>query len=154
MAKNNSPLYQFGAASIAGAVAGLGLDGSVGADNTNQTVGAVPQTPDPINPDPLSALNNIGNIMGGEQYLNAINANPQVVGSTVGANRPTNTTIPVDRNVQAQSVQPGSLEAVQPPPPPNLAPINPRAVSAPGTVADVFGENTEGQYGRQTWNAQ
>ena len=104
-----------------------------------------------------SLIGSLGNAIGGEQALNAVNAN-QTVGSTVGANQSTNipspTPVPVDVNAQAQPALPGSLEAVQTPPPPNLAPINPTAVSAPGVVAGVFGENTEGQYGRQSWNAQ
>ena len=55
------------------------------------------------------------------------------------------TGLPVQQAVQ-QAVQPVQAPL---PPAPNYAPINPKAVSAVGTVQSVFGSNTEGQYGRQ-----
>ena len=135
MTKSNSPLYQSG---IQAAIANV-------ASTNTQSAGSTP------------SYGGGGSLIGG--IGSVIDANPQIVGSTVGANQPANIPVPIDGNTQINPTIPGNLDTAPPvvtplPPAPNLAPINPRAVSAPEAVAGVFGENTEGQYGRQNWNAQ
>ena len=108
--------------------------------------------------NPNQNTNQIGSMIGTSPIIgNAISR----AGSTNTVQLP-NTLNPtsVDRGSQINPTSPNGLDTTQLPPPtispnpPVLAPINPRAVSAPDTVANVFGENTEGKYGRQNWNAQ
>ena len=68
------------------------------------------------------------------------------------------TGLPVQPEQINQMAQPEQVNQMVPPVPlpaaPNYAPINPNAISAVGAVKGVFGENTEGQYGRPMPNTQ